>query len=320
MSDHLRPSSIPRATAISTIAASLLVARPLAAQPAPPVVRIGAPTIDASGEAFYGTDAGIFQANGVTPQTTVLANGGTAVQAVVTGDIDAGEANPMSVAIAVARGIPLQVLASASLYSRRDANPNLVVAKNSPIKVPKDLAGATIGTASIGDFNQVSIMRWLDANGVSRTSVKFVELPLAEVGVALQRNTVQAGFLTEPFKSAALTAGLVRDFGDTYLAVGPEIAAVVWFAARGWVQKNPDVAKRFVNGIYATAKWANAHPAETAAILAKVSKQDPAVVASMTRFYFATQPDRRYLESVLAVAQQYGALQRPVSYDEFVGN
>ena len=52
-------------------------------------------------------------------------------------------------------------------------------------------------------------------------------------------------------------------------------------------------------------------------MLAKASKIDPAAVAQMKRLYFATSNERRYVEPILTVAAKYGALQRPVSLDEY---
>jgi NitT/TauT family transport system substrate-binding protein len=311
---------INRADALGFMAGSLLAAtRPALAQNVATKVRMGAQPMDATGEAFYGADAGIFQANGITPQVTLLNNGATILEAVIAGELDAGQANTMSVASAIAGGLPLQVLAPSVLYSKRDANANLVVAKNAPYKTPKDLIGATFGVGSINDFNHISLLVWLDANGVPAKSVKFVELPFGEVGPALIQGRVQASFITEPFKTAAIAAHQIRDFGDTYLAVGPEIAVVVWFATKKFVGYNPDAVKKLTAGIYATARWANAHNAESAPMLARASKIDPSVVATMKRLYFAMRPDKRYLESILAVAAKYGGLSRPVSYEEFVG-
>lgn len=313
--------TISRSAAMALIAGGVLAAvHPAAAQTAPSPVRMGAPTIDASAQPWYGSDAGIFQANGIDPQVTVVANAQASVQAVLAGALDVGLANPMVLAVAISHGIPLQVLAPASLYSKRDAIPALVVAKDSPFKTAKDLIGASIGDVSLGNFNQISTMAWLDANGVSPKSVKFVELSFAEVGEALKRGTVQAAFSAEPFESTQIRAGLIRQFGDPFLTVGPEIALVAWFSTKDWAQKNPDVVKRLVKSVYATGKWSNTHTAETAAILARVSKQDEAGIAAAKRYYFATEPQRRYFEPILKVAAQYGALLRPVSYEEFTGS
>ena len=308
---------LPRSVALTFMAGMLAAGRAACAQTAPPVVRIGAQAIEPTAEAFYGAEAGIFAANGINAQVSTLGNGATIIQAVLGGDLDAGETNPLQLAVAIARGLPLQMIAVGCIYTKAVANPNFVVAKTSPIKVPKDLIGATLGVGSLGDFNQISLFAWLDANGVPRNSVKFVELPFPEIGAALARGTIQAGFITEPFKTDAMRAGLIRDFADTYPAIAPEVATVVWFTTKGWLQKNPDLAKKLVAGIYATGKWANSHPQQSAEILARVTKADLAVLSRMQRRLFATGYDRKYIEGTLNLAARYGMLQRPVSVEEF---
>jgi NitT/TauT family transport system substrate-binding protein len=191
------------------------------------------------------------------------------------------------------------------------------VAKTSPFKSPKDLVGATFGVSSLSDFNQLSLLAYLDTNKVPRDSVKFVELPFSEVGAALERGTIQASIITEPFKTRAMAAGQIREFGDTYLTIQPEIAPIFWFTTKSWIQKNPELAKKFVGAIYAVAKWANTHYKESGDILAKVAKMDPAVVASMKRLYFATSNDKKYTEHTLALAFAYGMLPRQVTFEEF---
>ena len=309
--------ALPRSTALALIGGALAAARPLAAQPAPQTVRIGATAIDACGEAYYGVDNGMFASSGVNAQITTLGNGASIMSAVVGGDLDVGMANTVNVAGAIARGIPVQMIAPASLYSKRDANPNLMIAKTSPIKSPKDLTGATIAVSALGDFNQLSLLAWLDANKVPREGVHFIEMRFGEMGPAVARGTVQAAIITEPARADAVRAGQVRDFADTYIAVAPEFATIVWFTTKAWLQKNPDTAKKLVNGIYATARWANAHTDLSAPMLAKAAKMDPAVVAGMRRLYFATANDPKYVEGTLALGSRYGMLPRPVTVEEY---
>jgi len=209
------------------------------------------------------------------------------------------------------------MLAPGCLYSKRDASVNLFVAKDAPYTKPKDLAGATFGVGTLGDFNQLSLFAWLDANGVPRDGVKFVELKFGEAGLALQRGTVQAAMIAEPAKAEALRAGLVREFSDTYLAIEPELCPLMWVASKDWVQKNPETAKAFVRGMYATARWANVNLRQSADILAKYAKVDASVINMTKRLYFATQNDRKYVEPILDLAERYHMLARPVTYEEF---
>jgi NitT/TauT family transport system substrate-binding protein len=311
--------ALTRAAAMTLIGGGLLsAARPATAQTSSAIVRIGAISIDAFGEAYYGTDTGIFLENGINPQVSSLSNGATIIASVLGGDLDVGMGNTVQVAAAVAHDLPLQMLAPASLYSVKDAASSLMVAKDSPFKSAKDLAGQTIAVSTLKDFSQLGAEAWLERNKVPPDSVRFVELKFGEMGAALARGTVQAAIIAEPAKSDAIRAGQIRPFGDIYLAIAPEFATIVWFATKPWIQKNPDVARKLVNGIFATARWANSHTRESGDILAKASKMDPALVAGMLRLYFATTNDKKFVTAPLDLAARYGMLARPVTVTEFL--
>jgi NitT/TauT family transport system substrate-binding protein len=309
---------ISRPAVMSFMAGGLAAfALPAAAQTGGVPVRMGSMAIDAAAQPNFGADAGIWAQNGILAQITVAQTGNTIMQAVMAGDLDVGVSNPLGLAVAVARNLPIAMIAPACLYSLRDGNPNLAVAKDGPIKAPRDLIGATFGVGALGDFSQLTLLAWLDKNNIPRDGVKFVELKRGEFGTALEKNLIQAALLTEPFKTDAMRAGQIRVIGDTELAVASETAPIVWFASKPWLQKNPDVARRLVKGIYATAQFANTHQAETAETLARITKLDPSVVANMKRLLCATSNERRYVEPTLLLGWKYGMLARPVTFDEF---
>ena len=309
-----------RSQVLTLAAGGLLAARtPARAQTAPAAtVRIGTMSIDPFGEAYYGVDRGFFQSSGIDAQLSTLTNSSTIVQSVLGGDLDTGMANTVQLAVAIARGLPLQMLAPASLYSARDATQGLAVARLSPIKTAKDLVGGTIAVSTLADFNQLGISVWLDRNGVSPSSVHFVELKFSEMGQSLARGTVQAAQIAEPAMSAAISAGDARHFADVYSAIAPEFATIVWFGAKGWMQANPDATKRLRAGIFATARWANSHYAESAGILAKVANVDAATIAAGNRVYFATTNDPKFVAGPLAAAAKYGITPRLVTVAEYM--
>ncbi|MGA2394446.1 MAG: ABC transporter substrate-binding protein [Candidatus Lustribacter sp.] len=311
--------TMQRSSALALLAGAVLAARrPAGAQADLPTVRIGSDPIDSFGEAYFGDERGIFRDNGVNVAISTFANGATIVQGVISGDLDAGMANIVNVAAAVAHGIPLVMLAPAALFSAKHAYSYLCVAKNSPLKTAKDLTGQTIAVSTLNDFNQLGVQAWLDHNGVPPAGVKFVELKFPEMGPALQRGTVAAATIAEPSLSAAIHNGEVRTFANVYAVISPEFANIVWFATKAWVQKNPDAAKKLVAGIYATARWSNAHPADTAPIIARIAKLDPAAVAGMTRAYFAVTGDPKYVQAPLDFAYRYGLIARPITTGEFI--
>ncbi len=312
-------TSMPRSTALALVTGGLLAgARPALAQTAPADVRIGAMAIDPFGEAYYGVERGFFKDAGINATVSTLNNGSTIVQAVLGGDLDVGMANIVTVAAALTKGIPVQMLTPAALYSAKHSYSRLCVAKSSTLKTAKDLEGTTIAVSSLNDFNQLGVSAWLDHNGVAPSKVKFIELKFPEMGAALQRGTVTAATIAEPALSAALAAGEVRPFVDVYGVIAPEFANIVWFTTKAWLQKNPDTAKRLLAAIYTTGKWANANQSQSAQILARVSKSDPAVILGMTRAFYATSNDPKYVQAPLDFATRYGLLSRTVTPAEFI--
>ncbi len=312
-------STMLRSTALALLGGAMIAAaRPTGAQTAPATVRIGTMSIDPFGETFFGVDQGIYRNNGIDAKLSTLPNGSTIVQSVLGGDLDVGLANIVTVAAAVAKGIPLQMIAPAALYSAKHSYSRLCVAKNSPFKTAKDLDGATIAVSSLNDFNQLGVTAWLEHNGVAPSKVHFVELKFPEMGAALQRGTVAAATIAEPALSSAIHAGEARAFADVYEVIAPEFANIVWFTSKGWLQKNPAAAKRLIDSIYATARWSNDHQAQSAEILAKASKMDLSVVSTMTRAYFATSSNPKYVQAPLDFAARYGLISRPVTTAEFI--
>jgi NitT/TauT family transport system substrate-binding protein len=302
-----------------TLVAGLCVAgTPVRAQTAATTVRVGTMSIDPFGEAYYGVDRGFFRDAGIDAQLSTLTNSSTIVQSVLGGDLDTGMANTVQLAVAIARGLPVAMLAPASLYSSRDATHGLAVARLSPAKTAKDLVGGTIAVSTLADFNQLGISVWLDRNGVSPSSVHFVELKFSEMGQALARGTVQAAQIAEPAMSNAIRSGDARPFADVYSAIAPEFATIVWFASKSWMLANPDATKKLRAGIFATARWANAHYPESAEILSKVANVDVATIAAGNRVYFATTNDPKFIEGPLAAAAKYGITSRPVTVAEYM--
>jgi NitT/TauT family transport system substrate-binding protein len=311
--------SMSRCAALAAVAGTVLAAtRPASAQAAPATVRIGTMSLDPFGETYFGVDQGIYKSNGIDAQLSTLPNGSTIVQSVLGGDLDVGLANIVTVAAAVAKGIPLLMIAPAALYSAKHSYSRLCVAKNSPFKTAKDLEGGIIAVSTLNDFNQLGVAAWLEHNGVAPAKVKFIELKFPEMGAALQRGTVQAATIAEPTLSTAISSGQARLFADVYGVIAPEFANIVWFTSKTWLQKNPETAKRLLSGIYATARWSNDHQAQSAPILAKAAQMDPAIVATMTRAYYATSNDPKYVQAPLDFALRYGLISRPVTTAEFL--
>jgi ABC-type nitrate/sulfonate/bicarbonate transport system substrate-binding protein len=80
-----------------------------------------------------------------------------------------------------------------------------------------------------------------------------------------------------------------------------------------WLAANPDARRRFTGALYATARWANGHPDETAPIVEKNAKLDATLVHRMTRARYGTSLDPQAMQPEIDIAVKYKILRQPVA-------
>jgi NitT/TauT family transport system substrate-binding protein len=154
---------------------------------------------------------------------------------------------------------------------------------------------------------------WLAQNGADVTKIRVVELTFAEMAPALERGTVAAAVITEPALSNALKIGNVRSLGDPYLAISQQFLLSGWFSTTTFVQKNPDLVRRFQNAIGEAGRWANQHHDESAVILAKYAKLEVSAIREMGRGVFTDQLRASDIQPELDVAAKFGIIPKPMS-------
>jgi NitT/TauT family transport system substrate-binding protein len=260
--------------------------------------------IDLGAEVLYANDLGYFRDAGLDVDVTVLANGAAVAASVASGADDIGEANLVSLASAHANGIPFVVVAPAGNYTSKAPTTVAITAKTSPIKNAKDLDGKTVGVVAVKDITQIGISSWIDKTGGNLASVKFVEIPQSAMCTAITAGRVEAGVVSEPFLSIALAGGC-RVLAACHDSIAKDFLVGAWFADAAWAKEHPDQVQRFAAAIARTARWANAHHAESKAILEKYTKAT--IPAGMTRVPFPDTLDLVQMQPLITAAARYGA-------------
>jgi|GEM_PF-6036519 ABC-type nitrate/sulfonate/bicarbonate transport system substrate-binding protein len=123
---------VTRHRALSTIAAgagALLTAGQAGAQDVP--LRVVAFSIDSSAEPYFALDQGFFKAAGLDVTLETGANGPAVAAGVVSGAIDIGLSNVITLAQARARGVNFVLVAPASDYSSSAPTTLMVVPSSS---------------------------------------------------------------------------------------------------------------------------------------------------------------------------------------------
>ena len=194
----------------------------------------------------------------------------------------------------------------------------LATESDSPYKSAADLNGKTVGIAGINTMQQVAVMSWVDHHGGDSKSIKFVEVPFPQMCSAVESGRIDAGATVEPFITTCSSA--VRSLGNVLDGIAPKFIAIAYAASNSWLAANPELAKKFVSALNKANAWGNAHPKESAAILVRYSKLDPAVANSMARAVLATSLDPALLQPGIDASVKYGAMEQSVPAAHMIWN
>jgi NitT/TauT family transport system substrate-binding protein len=283
---------------------------------AAPAVRVGGIPVDTDANIFYAIDQGFFKADGVDVQFTPLSNGAATIAAIVGGSLDIGIANVSTLTAARIRGVNARFIAPAAVSLPTVRTDLLMVSQKSPLTKAADLNGKTIATTALKSLQQVTGDAWIDKNGGDSKTVKWIEIPFPQMAPALDAGRVDAAMISEPFvtlskKTSRALASTLQSIGPTYLLLG-------WCAMDDWLQANADTARRFVAAIRRASEWANDHPAESGAILAKYTSLDYALIRSMARASYGTELTPEIVAIPMNASIEYGVVSKAVPISDLI--
>jgi len=267
-------------------------------------LRIAGTNSDSFGEPLFAKDAGAFARAGFDLEVSSLNNAGAVAAAIGGGSLEFGVGDLISGVNAIIAGVPNLLVAGSGLYISAEGSFILGVAKDSPVRRPSDLNGKAIGVPTLVGMTTAALRAWMPQNGVDSATVKLVELPAAAMVPAILRGTVACGLVGEPFITP--NRAEMRELGRPLDAIAKEFYASVWYASRSWIEADRERARRALNAIYETGRWANTHRAETLAILVRDAHFDAEKLAGMMRITYGTTPlTPALVQPVLNVATQY---------------
>ena len=308
----------PRSTVLSGLGAAVAgAAFPRSARAQTTTLHIAGVFSDLFAQPFYAKDAGAFAKAGFNVDAISMANAGAVAAAIGGGSLQMGTGDLVSGINAINAGVPIVLIAGGGLYNERTDSGStiLAVAADSPIKTPRDLIGKSIGVPTLVGLTTACLRAWLPAHGVPESSVKLIEIPQSAALPALQRGTMDAGLLSEPF--VTFGKGLVRSAGAPFdiaadLSPTKQFCVSVWYASKPWFEADPARAKAAVAAIYDTARWANAHRDDTFGILVRDGKLDADKAKGMQRTTYATSLTPALIQPVITIAMQNKMFSKPV--------
>jgi ABC-type nitrate/sulfonate/bicarbonate transport system substrate-binding protein len=302
---------------LSLTALAAFAATPLQAQ-TKPQLRIAFPTLDLTAEVIYANDLGFFERAGLDIEMLPLANGAAIVAGVASGTIDIGCGNALTIETAYKKGVPLTVIAPAGANLNTALSNLLLVAKNSPIRSASDLNGKTIGVTPLRGVGEIAASAWIDKNGGDSSTVHYIEVPFSQSAAMVNSGRVDAAFCSEPFTTPARAT--TRVLANPFSVFGEGALITAFFALKPWAQAHPDLVARFAAVIHETGEWANNRKnlGQSAEILAKYSKTDPAAVKSTVRSHFATTLTPAQFQTTIDFSARYKLFDAPFPAEELI--
>lgn len=168
-----------------------------------------------------------------------------------------------------AEGRRLQAFVSILRY------PALALVTLKPAARIADLKGAVVGVTAPGSSTHMFLNYLLLKNGVSPDAVSVTGIGSAATAVAaMERGSVAAAVMIDPALSqlARRAAGL-KILADTRTAAGVRATfgvdsypASVFYSTAGWLERNPETARRLARAMTRTLAWMQAHSAREIAL------------------------------------------------------
>jgi NitT/TauT family transport system substrate-binding protein len=285
----------------------------------PKTVRVATFPFAASAPLFLGIEKGFFEKEGLRIKPDVLVSGPEAVTTVVSGENPIGFSSSVPLLIARSQGLPVRIISPGELAGADAAHAGsaVVVRKDSPIKTAKDLEGKTIGVVALKDIGDVTIKEALSKKGADPDKLEFVEIPFPEMNAAIDKKTVDAGWVVEPFTSQA-KAGGARVITYNYVETAPDITVAAYFTTEKFEKEDPDTVDKFARAMGQSLEYAQTHEAEVRKIIPTYTQIPPAAAKVMVLPNWAPDLNRPKLQLLLDLSDKYGLLEQKPSLDDLI--
>ncbi|AIO68591.1 sulfonate ABC transporter substrate-binding protein [Burkholderia oklahomensis] len=184
-------------------------------------------------------------------------------------------------------------------------NEAIVVKADSPLKTVADLRGKKVALQKGSSANYL-LLKALQKAGVRYDEIRPIYLPPADARAAFESGNVDAWVVWDPYYAAAQQALKARTLADY---TGLPTAYNFYEATRDFATRHPDVVGAVLQQLRETGQWVNAHPAETAALIAPKIGLDQALVETWVKRvpYGATPLDGKIVASQQGVADAFHA-------------
>jgi len=212
-------------------------------------------------------DGGYFKKYGFDPATPILASGRTALDQLISGQVDLIGAGPYAAALGVGSGAKTRMIA---VFSNKE--PFDIYSINS-ITTPEQLIGKTVATSGPASESATAFNLFLKKVNIDPSKITFItEATTSDQQLAVLSGQIQAIAATPPLLSPDIASKLHRlyDLIDSGIAWNPN----GFHVDQSVVDTQPDKAARMLEALEEGANYAYNNPDFTKGLIKKYMKMD----------------------------------------------
>jgi NitT/TauT family transport system substrate-binding protein len=304
--------AMPAVRPFARLLIALALAAPFAAQ-AQEKIRVGLLPFSESLGAVLADKQGFFKAEGLEIEVTKINSGAVGVPVLQAGKLDIIFSNTVSTLQAIEQGLDAVILApgAAVRASGADTTIGLMVRKGS-FKNVKELEGKRVAVNVINSTAWLHAIAHLDAKGVDRSKVRFLEVPFPQMNDPLLNEQVDAIYQVEPFRSVLMATGKAEVLGYPYVETLPNSDITQYIALTPWVEKHRATAIKFARAIIKGAQFANANEAATRDANLQFTGLNPALKDTVMLPRFGTSVSAAEIARTQDMMIKYGMMKTKV--------
>jgi len=257
----------------------------------------------------FGIEKEFFEKHKLEIDLQPTQGGAATIPALVSGDIQVGGSNVVSLLLASSKDLPIQAIAggtTAQASGEKDFGA-LLAAKGKGISGPEDLEGKTVAVNTLNNIAEVVVKAALEKQGVDPESLKLSEVPFPEMEPALAKGSVDAAFSIEPFVTQSVQKG-DEVLGYSYVDTESDMQVGAYAVTDQFADSDPDAVKAFHAAVKETAEYVTGHEDEFRTFLSENAKMPPALAKKIVLPKWTGEVDADSVANTAQLMQKYGVV------------
>lgn len=246
-------------------------------------VNVGAvPVVDVAA-LYVGEKQGFFKDEGMKLNIEFGQGSAAMIPSLLNGQFDMLYGGSVNMLQAAGQDLPIQAVAVGGRTTGVVGKDHggVLVLPESGIENAAGLEGKKVAVNALRGLHEVSLWASIRKAGGDPKKVTFLEMPLSDMGAALESGRIDAASSSEPFLGVMEGDG-AKNIASLYADADPNFVTATYFTSTKMTEKDPEFVKAFVRALEKSFAYSEANPDAVRAELGNFTKIDPRLIDSMT--------------------------------------